>query len=177
VFFMKPMWGFLQAKNRFLSHSGFVWLVLTVCALCVGTASITTSHAENVAFFKPSVRTESVVNIPPLADELKQSNRFVLLNFYAPWCPTCQKMEPFVKALEKELEKDVLVIYLDTDVPNNRPYLKRYGVHSTPNYILFNKEGQPVYRMSQEIDPSVLRQNLYKAVKKKAAKQHVALSR
>ena len=72
----------------------------------------------------------------------------VLVEFFATWCPHCQKMMPIV-AQVKELLGNVPVVQLDID--QNQQTAQENGVSGVPTFIIY-QNGQEVWRHSGEID-------------------------
>lgn len=72
----------------------------------------------------------------------------VLVEFYASWCPHCQRMMPIVAQI-KELLGDVPVVQLDID--QNDAAANAAEVESVPTFIVY-KDGSEVWRHSGEID-------------------------
>lgn len=73
---------------------------------------------------------------------------WVMVEFYATWCPHCQRMKPIVDEFRKQMEGTLEVVEVDVD---QEPSLTDfYTVESTPTFILFNK-GQQLWRQSGEL--------------------------
>jgi thioredoxin 1 len=75
------------------------------------------------------------------AAEVLASDRPVLVDFSAEWCPPCKAMEPSIDALADELAASVKIVKLDVD--QNPATTVNYNVRSMPTLIVF-KQGQPV---------------------------------
>lgn len=73
----------------------------------------------------------------------------VLVEFYASWCPHCQKMMPVVDQIKELLDGQVPVIQLDID--NNKELSSQERVESIPTFIVY-REGREQWRHSGEID-------------------------
>jgi thioredoxin 1 len=73
----------------------------------------------------------------------------VLVEFFATWCPHCQRMMPRVEELKKRMGKKLKVVQLDIDSPANRAPIDHFGVEGVPTFILF-KGGRQVWRDSGE---------------------------
>ena len=62
---------------------------------------------------------------------------WVMAEFYATWCPHCQRMKPVVEELKKLMVGTLEVVEVDID---QEPALTDfYTVESTPTFILFRK--------------------------------------
>ena len=60
---------------------------------------------------------------------------WVMAEFYATWCPHCQRMKPVVEEFKKLMEGTLEVVLVDID---QEPALTDvYTVESTPTVILF----------------------------------------
>lgn len=76
-------------------------------------------------------------------NELLQGSKPVLIEFYADWCPHCQRMMPIVNELIKEEGDKAYIVQIEGD--NNPDLMKEYHVDSYPSWILY-KDGQQVWR-------------------------------
>ena len=65
------------------------------------------------------------------------SKGFVVVDFYAPWCGDCVRIEPILKDLEKEYK--ILKISID----ENEILSSEYGIRRIPTLIFF-KDGKEV---------------------------------
>lgn len=81
-------------------------------------------------------------------NDLIKSNNLVLVEFFASWCPHCQKMMPIVKEVKGELEGRCDVYQFDID--ENKELAAENGVESIPTFIIY-KDGQEVWRNSGEM--------------------------
>ena len=75
------------------------------------------------------------------AAEVLQSDRPVLVDFWAEWCPPCKAMSPTIDALAEELAADFKIVKLDVD--SNPGITVAYNVRAMPTLIIF-KDGAPV---------------------------------
>lgn len=73
----------------------------------------------------------------------------VLVEFFATWCPHCQRMMPVMEQIRELLEGQVPVLQFDID--QNQELTREVGVSGTPTFIIY-KNGQEVWRHSGEID-------------------------
>lgn len=73
----------------------------------------------------------------------------VLVEFFATWCPHCQKMMPVVAQVKELVAGQADVVQLDID--QNQALAKENGVSGVPTFILY-KNGQEIWRHSGEIE-------------------------
>lgn len=90
-------------------------------------------------------------------DQLIKSSPLVMVEFYATWCPHCQRMMPVVAQI-RELLGDSAKIY-QLDINKDSEAAEAEGVNGTPTFIIY-RDGAPVWRYSGEIDGNVLLQKL-----------------
>jgi thioredoxin 1 len=76
--------------------------------------------------------------------EVLQSEKPVLVDFWAEWCGPCRMMLPVVEALAAEYESGAVVVKLNVDENPSTP--RRYGIMGIPTMILF-KGGKEVERV------------------------------
>jgi len=67
------------------------------------------------------------------------SDKPVLVDFWAEWCGPCRMLGPIIEQLADEYEDKVTVAKLDVD--SAQQVAMRYGIRSIPTVMLF-KDGQ-----------------------------------
>jgi len=77
------------------------------------------------------------------AAEVLESDRPVVVDFWAAWCPPCRVMDPILRQLAAE-RPDVRFVTLDAD-ENQRTVVER-GVLSMPTLMVF-RDGAEVLRL------------------------------
>ena len=77
--------------------------------------------------------------------ELTQTDKPVLVDFYADWCAPCRAMKPILEDVKNRLGQEVSVFKIDVD--KNQQIAERFSIMSIPTLILF-KNGKPVWRKS-----------------------------
>ena len=86
-------------------------------------------------------------------DEIINSNRVVLVEFYATWCPHCQRMMPVVSNIEAKLGTKATVNQIDVDKYPNITEAER--VDSYPTFIIY-VDGKEQWRHCGEMDEAAL---------------------
>lgn len=72
-------------------------------------------------------------------NELVNSGKPMVLDFWAEWCGPCRMVSPIIDELAEEYEGRVLVGKMDVD--NNNDIVAEFGVRNIPT-VLFIKDGK-----------------------------------
>ena len=75
-------------------------------------------------------------------ESVKQSEKPVLLDFYADWCGPCRMVAPIVEEIAEERE-DIVVGKINVD--NDPALAEQFGVFSIPTLVVL-KNGEEVTR-------------------------------
>jgi len=81
--------------------------------------------------------------------ELIQSEKPVLVDFYADWCGPCKAMEPLVKEVAKAVQDKGRIVKVNID--KQMQLAQTYNVSAVPTFMVF-KKGQMLWRHSGMID-------------------------
>ena len=77
--------------------------------------------------------------------QLINSERPVLIDFYADWCGPCKTLSPILNEVSKELNGKVRIVKIDVD--RNPAVAQSYQIRGVPTLMLFTK-GKSVWRQS-----------------------------
>lgn len=76
-------------------------------------------------------------------EKVLQSDKPVLVDFWAAWCGPCRMVGPIIDELSTEYEGKAVVAKMDVD--QNQEFAAKYGVRNIPTVLLF-KDGEMVNR-------------------------------
>jgi thioredoxin 1 len=73
------------------------------------------------------------------------SEKPVLVDFFATWCGPCQMLLPVLNQVKESLKDRITIIKIDVD--KNQEMAQKYQVRGVPTLILF-QEGKQLWRQS-----------------------------
>lgn len=76
-----------------------------------------------------------------------------LVEFYASWCPHCQKMMPVVDDIKALLEDKAAVYQFDID--DYQDVASQLGVENVPTFIVYRGDDE-MWRFTGELDGNTL---------------------
>ena len=72
------------------------------------------------------------------AKEVLESDKLVLVDFWAEWCGPCKQLGPIVDEVSKEVGDSVKVFKMNVD--ESKDTASKYGIRSIPTLMIF-KDG------------------------------------
>ena len=76
-------------------------------------------------------------------NEVLESEKLTMVDFWAPWCMPCRMMTPILEKFAGEHSDKVKIVKLNTD--HNQVTSAKYGIMSIPSLLFFHK-GREVKR-------------------------------
>lgn len=71
-------------------------------------------------------------------DAVLNTDKIVLVDFYAPWCIPCRQMEPSLKEIAQEYEATVKVFRIDADI--HRQLAIDLDVQELPTFLVYHNQ-------------------------------------
>ena len=78
-------------------------------------------------------------------NQIIQSDKPVLVDFFATWCGPCQMLAPILQEVKANLGERISIIKIDVD--KNQAVAAQYHVRGVPTMILF-QNGKQLWRQS-----------------------------
>lgn len=75
--------------------------------------------------------------------DIIQSEKPVLIDFFATWCGPCQYQAPILEEVASEMGEEARILKIDVD--RNQAVAAQYGVRSVPTLMIF-KGGEVMWR-------------------------------
>ncbi len=93
--------------------------------------------------------------------EVLQSEKPVIVDFWAEWCGPCHAVSPVLERIAEERADELKLVKVNID--EEQALAQRFGISSIPTMILF-KDGEPAHqivgalpknRIAQELEPAL----------------------
>ena len=126
-------------KNKILILITTIFFIIGMILL-----SIYLNNRNKVEIGKEEESTMEIMKVTSanFEEEVLNSDKTVLIDFYADWCGPCKMFSPIVESVAQENE-DIKVVKIDVD--NAQDLAMKYQVMSIPTTVVI-KNGQEVNR-------------------------------
>lgn len=85
--------------------------------------------------------SEKILNAGNFYEEITNTDKLVLIDFYATWCMPCKMLSPIISEIADEYENNIKVCKVNID--ENQDLALKYNIMSVPT-IIFLKNGEVV---------------------------------
>ena len=106
-------------------------------------------------------------NLEAAKARAKKEKKLLFVDFSAPWCPACLRLETevFGKKNFQENTKNLIKVTLNRDLDNNKNSYDHYKVTVIPTMIIMNSEGTELFRIIDFRETKDLVSDIKKSVK------------
>ncbi|KAJ2895251.1 thioredoxin-like protein [Zalerion maritima] len=94
------------------------------------------------------------INSPSELDALLASTTYVIVDFYADWCPPCKMIAPMFQSLASSHSVDGKLAFAKVNVDSQQQLAMRYGITAMPTFLML-KNGEPVSNVRGANAPSI----------------------
>lgn len=108
-------------------------------------------------------------NLQAALAKATKENKLVLVDYGAPWCPACVRLETevFGTKLFKNATKDVVKLALNADMASNKAFGEQYKIKALPTLLILKGTGEEIYRSLDFKPAATLAKELAAEFKKK----------
>ncbi|XP_059453966.1 thioredoxin Y1, chloroplastic [Corylus avellana] len=143
-----------------LSSSSSLQFPLRLQRVRIGTTGVCSPSRPRVL---PLVKAKKQT-FSSLDDLLANSDKPVLVDFYATWCGPCQFMAPVLNEVGSQLKDKIQVVKIDTE--KYPSIADKYRIEALPTFIIF-KDGEPYDRFEGALTADQLIQRIENSLKVK----------
>jgi thiol:disulfide interchange protein len=98
----------------------------------------------------------------------KDSDKLVLADMSAIWCPSCRKLDKQVfsdEQVKTQLNLDFVYARIEYDSPAGDSFMQRYQVSGFPTLLILNAKGEKLVQLPVKYEPLPFLATLQKVVK------------
>ncbi len=156
---LSSVFWYRYAVKNIKKGSKLIWLFLIfkVTLIAVGAAQIYGAVKGHTNFMQPLTQKQvfkfqKVTSLEELQEVIAQSDKTVLLDFYADWCVECVHMEntTYSDGAVKDLLSSFTVLKADVTEQNesDKALMKKFKIVGPPATLFFDKQGQLIQQSS-----------------------------
>lgn len=97
-----------------------------------------------------------ILTLGQALDLAKRSNKLVLSDLSAIWCPSCRKLDKQVfsdKRVQTQLKQDFVYARIEYESPEGEIFMRNYQVTGFPSLLVLNAEGEKLVQLPINYEP------------------------
>ena len=94
--------------------------------------------------------------------EAPESDKLVLLDFYATWCGPCKTMTPIMEELEKKYSENMEFKKIDID--KEPKMAEKYKIEAVPTFVILSPTGDEIDRVEGAMEEEKMDEILWEIV-------------
>ncbi|MBU0516897.1 MAG: redoxin domain-containing protein [Proteobacteria bacterium] len=95
----------------------------------------------SLLFFWRNILKHPITSDGSFENDVLNSEKPVLLNYYAAWCGPCRALSPVLDEIYEDLGNDISIVSINVD--DNPKIPAKYGIRAIPTLTIF-KAGQQI---------------------------------
>lgn len=143
---------------------GFVVIVLVAAIGYWGNKAVQ-SHLGQSALDASGLQVLSLENA---LKQAKDSDKLVLADMSAIWCPTCRRLDKEVfsnELVKAELTKNYLFARVEYETVEGEEFRKTYKVSGFPTLLILDSDAKKLTQLPLVFEPSTFVENLRKVIR------------
>lgn len=104
-----------------------------------GSSSETTQEASQQTNNSSEQSSNVVIVQNMFSEAVLKSEKLVVVDFFATWCPMCKAMDPVFKTLSAKEEFKDQVKFVSLDIDQFQELAMAYGINAIPTFLFFKK--------------------------------------
>lgn len=85
-------------------------------------------------------------------EDAMKDNKLVVIDFYADWCPHCQRFAPLFNEISKKMDGKVNFVAINSEDEKNQAVVNEYEIQYFPTVFVVN----PKTKKKEQIDSSII---------------------
>jgi thioredoxin-related protein len=142
---------------------GFTKIALLVGVVIVGNRLVQT-HLGERAIEQTGLE---ILSLPTALAQAQKTNRLVLVDMSAVYCPTCRKLDNEIfanKMVQEKINQSFVYARIEYDSDAGDGFMQKYQVRGFPTVLILDQTGKKIAHLPLTFDPSQYKDNLVKVV-------------
>ncbi|WP_233267457.1 thioredoxin family protein [Paraglaciecola sp. L3A3] len=154
-----------NTTNKILNKKNFINLVklLVMVLIVLGVNRGVQSYLGEAAYDSTGLGN---LSYNAALEQAKSSNRLVLADMSAIWCPTCRKLDKEVLSnskVQEVINQNYVFTRIEYESDEGEAFMQRYDVNGFPTLLVLNQVGDKLVQLPLTFDPEKFKDLLNQA--------------